>query len=104
MIRAGNVQHCCPANSVLLRHGHGCFDFRQLARNHDLSRRINVRDIDVFVVGQLPHRIFIGANHRRHSAGRGRTRFLHQLAALLNKAQTVFEGESFTRRMGGQFA
>ena len=73
MIRAGNIEHRRATNAVFLRHADSDFHFRQLAGNDDLTRRIDVGNIDIFIRGQPAHIVFLPADHGRHRASRLRT-------------------------------
>ena len=104
MISARHVEQRRAPNAVFLGHANRSFDFRELARNHDLPRRIDVGNIDIFIRSQLAHLIFQPADHRRHSADCCRASFIHQFAALLYQFQSRCEIECSCSSVRGHFA
>ena len=89
---------------MLLRDRNRRFHFGELAGNNDLPGRINVRNIDILIVGQLADRVFVSANHRRHAARRRGASFVHELAALLHELQTIFKIEGAGCGVRGELA
>ena len=103
MICAGDVEHHRATYAVFLCNSDSGFHVRQLARDDDLIRRIDVGDIDIFIRGEPAHIIFQATNHSRHPALRCCARCIHEFAALLHELQPCCKIERARRCVRGDF-
>jgi hypothetical protein len=103
MIGARHVQQRRASDAMFFRQADCQLDLRRLTGNHDLSRRIDVGNIDIRISRQRAHRSLIRANHRGHRARRGRTRRIHQAPTRLDQFQTSGEIERSRRGMRRPF-
>src|SRR3989442_180151 len=68
MIRPRDIEQGRPADPMLFRHPDRSFNFGALTGNDDLTRRVDISDINIGVGSQRTHRVFIGTDHRRNGA------------------------------------
>ena len=104
MIRPRDIKQGRPANPMLFRHPDRSFNFGALTGNDDLTGRVDISDIDIGSGSQRTHRVFIRTDHRRHCAGGGSARFIHQFAAPLHQFQSRCEVKRAGRRVRRHFA
>ncbi len=104
MIGAGDVEEGRPPDAVFLRHAYGVLDFRSLPRDHDLTRGIQIRNVDIGRCRQPADGGFVAADHRRHRAGSCFAGRFHETSALFDQAQPLFKRERPGGGVRGPFA
>ena len=85
MISASDIQKRGAPNAVFFGQTDGHLDFGPLPRNHDLSRRIQIRNVNVGRRSKCTGRRFVAPDHRRHRAHSCLTSHFHELSALLDE-------------------
>ena len=103
MISACHVEQRRSSNPVFFGNADRRLHFGKLAGNDDLTRRVDVGDIDVLIGCKLTNVVLLAADQRRHSTQGCGTSLVHQLASLLHQFQTFGKIECPSRGMRGHF-